>query len=85
MRPTSYNSAMFKGVEKRPGPDWDIHYMDMNGVRECMSVFGCATPEGAIAEARYSLNALCTSEEERDQFEILAVIRQSAGIEVASG
>jgi len=54
--------------------------MDIDGVCDCMSVFGCATPEEAIAEARYSLNALCKNEEERDQFEILAVIRVGAGV-----
>lgn len=80
MRPTSYNSKMVKSVEKRPGPDWDIHYMDIDGTRDCMSVFGCATPEEAITEARYSLNALCESEEERDQFEILAIVRVGADI-----
>ena len=71
---------MVTSVERRPGPDWDIHYMDIDGVCDCMSVFGCATPEEAIAEARYSLNALCKNEEERDQFEILAVIRVGAGV-----
>lgn len=65
---------------KRPGSDWDIYYMYLDGERDCMSVFGSATPEDAIAEARYSLNALCESEAEKDQFEILAVVRQGAGI-----
>jgi hypothetical protein len=59
--------------------------MGIDGVRECMSVFGSATPEEAIAEARYSLNVSCESEEEKDQFEILAVIRLGAGIDVTSG
>jgi hypothetical protein len=70
-------------IEKRPGPDWDIFYMDIeDGSRECMSVFGSLTPEGAVAEARFSLNALCETEEEKDQFEILAVVRQGADIDV---
>jgi hypothetical protein len=43
-----------------------------------MSVFGCSTPEEAIAEARASLNALCESEQERNQFEIFAVVRKGA-------
>jgi len=47
-----------------------------------MSVFGSATPEEAIAEARFSLNAFCDTEEEKDQFEILAVVRQAADIDV---
>jgi hypothetical protein len=34
----------------------------------------------AIAEARSSLNALCASDEERDQFEIFAVIRKGADL-----
>jgi hypothetical protein len=70
-------------IEKRPGPDWEVYYMDLvDGSTECMSVFGSATPEEAIAEARYSLNALCESEEEEDQFEILAVVRLGTDIEV---
>ena len=67
-------------VEKRPGPDWDVHCMDLDGSRECMSVFGSQTPEDAIAEARASLNAFCEREEEKDQFEIVAVVRQ--GVEI---
>jgi len=71
-------------VVKRPGADWEIHYMYLDGERDCMSVFGCPTPEEAIAEARYSLNVSCESEEEKDQFEILAVVRIGAGIEIKS-
>jgi hypothetical protein len=70
-------------IEKRPGPDWDIFYMDLHdGGTECISVFGRLTPEDAIAEARFSLNALCETEEEKDQFEILAVVRQGVDIGV---
>jgi hypothetical protein len=70
-------------VAKRPGPDWDIFYMDLlGGGSECMSVFGSSTPEEAVAEARVSLNSFCETEEEKDQFEILAVVRQGADIEV---
>ena len=69
-------------IEKRPGADWEIYYMDMDGDRECMSVFGCSTPEEAIAEARDSLNAFCENKEEEDQFEILAVVRVGADIDV---
>ena len=74
---------MTNKIEKRPGPDWDVYYMDMqDGTRECMSVFGCATPEEAIAEARYSLTVSCETEEEKDWFEILAVVRQGVDIGV---
>jgi hypothetical protein len=69
-------------IEKRPGADWEVYYMDMDGDRECMSVFGCSTPEEAIAEARYSLNVSAETEEEKDQFEILAVVRVGADIDV---
>ncbi|MDO8875567.1 MAG: hypothetical protein Q8M24_02790 [Pseudolabrys sp.] len=70
-------------VEKRPGADWAIYYMDIiDGDRECMAVFGCATPEEAIAEARYSLNANCESDEEKDWFEILAVVRRGVDVDV---
>jgi hypothetical protein len=65
---------------KRPGADWDIYYMYLDGSRECMSVFGCPTPEEAIAGARSSLKALCESDEDLDQFEILAVVRQGADL-----
>ncbi len=74
---------MIEKIEKRPGPDWDIFYMDVqDGSRECMSVFGSLTPEEAIAEARYSLTALCETEEEKDWFEILAVVRQGVDLGV---
>ncbi|HEX3442879.1 MAG TPA: hypothetical protein VHT93_21285 [Pseudolabrys sp.] len=74
---------MTEEIVKRPGPDWDIFYMYIHdGIRDCMSVFGSATPEEAIAEARFSLNAFCDTEEEKDQFEILAVVRQGVGIDV---
>lgn len=69
-------------VVKRPGADWDIYYMYLDGECDCMSVFGSATPEEAIAEARWSLNATCRSDEEMDLFEILAVVRLGAPIEV---
>lgn len=72
-------------IEKSPGADWLVYYMDItNGETECMSVFGCPSPEEAIAEARWSLTATCETEEERDWFEILALVRQAAGIEVHS-
>jgi hypothetical protein len=76
---------MSEKIVKRPGADWDVHYIYLDGSRDRMSVFGCATPEEAIAEARWSLNALCESDEERDQFEILAVVRQGADLSRSPG
>jgi len=77
-----YGQPMTK-VEKRPGPDWEVYYMDLvDGGTECVSVFGSTTPEEAIAEARASLNAFCESDVERDQFEILAVIRRGTDLSV---
>jgi hypothetical protein len=74
---------MAEKVMKRLGPDWDIFQMDIHdGSRDCMSVFGSSTPGEAIAEARAPLNAFCDSEAEKDQFEILAVVRQGAEIGV---
>ncbi len=69
-------------IEKRPGPDWDIYYTDLaDGARECMSVFGCATPEDAIAEARASFSGLYEIEDENGLFEILAVVRKGIDID----
>lgn len=76
---------MANEVVKRPGADWDIYYIYLDGERYCMSVFGSATPEDAIKEARYSLNVSAETGEEKDQFEILAVVRQGAGIDVKIG
>jgi hypothetical protein len=73
---------MTNKIEKRPSADWEVYYMDIDGARECMSVFGCATPEEAIEEARYSLNVSADTEEEKDQFEILAVVRLGADLDV---
>jgi hypothetical protein len=45
-----------------------------------MQVAGCWTPEEAIAQARDALNAYCKSDDKKDQFEIVAVIRSDAEI-----
>ncbi len=72
-------------IEKRTGTGWLVYYMDItNGETECMSVFGCTSPEEAITEARWSLTSTCETEEEKEWFEILALVRQAAGIEVHS-
>jgi hypothetical protein len=51
-------APMSEKIVKRPGADWDVRYIYLDGSRECMSVFGCATPEEAIAEARWSRTAV---------------------------
>ncbi len=43
-------------IEKNPGPDWEVHYWIDEGP-EVMSVFGAATIELAIQEARFSLGS----------------------------
>jgi hypothetical protein len=45
-----------------------------------MQVSGFWTAEEAIAEACTQLNAYCKSDDEKDQFEIVAVIRSDAEI-----
>ncbi len=45
-----------------------------------MQVEGCWTPEEAIAKARDALNAYTKSDDEKDQFEIVAVVRSDAAI-----
>lgn len=45
-----------------------------------MPVENCWTPEEAIAQAREALNAFAKSDDEKDQFEIVAVIRSDAAI-----
>ena len=45
-----------------------------------MQVEGCWTPEEAIAKAREALNAYAKSDDDKDQFEIVAVVRSDAQI-----
>lgn len=62
-------------IQKNPGADWYVYYIDVaDGEREVMSVFGFPTVEAACAEAREDLNDGCRGEE-RDWFEIIAVVR----------
>ena len=45
-----------------------------------MQVESCWTPEEAIAKARDALNAYANSDDDKDQFEIVAVVRSDAEI-----
>ncbi|MDP2411870.1 MAG: hypothetical protein Q8M26_16490 [Pseudolabrys sp.] len=45
-----------------------------------MQVESCWTPEEAIAKAREALNAYAKNEDEKDQFEVVAVVRSDAEI-----
>jgi hypothetical protein len=57
--------------QKRPGPDWEIRYQDIEtGNIEDMMVFGADTIEGAIEDAKQSLTTT-----DSDWFEIVSVIR----------
>ncbi|HEY4142654.1 MAG TPA: hypothetical protein VGM57_14630 [Pseudolabrys sp.] len=65
---------------KRAGFDWEVYFVYLDGDEDSLIVSGFWTPEEAIAEARTSLNAYCKSDDEKDQFEIVAVIRADAKI-----
>jgi hypothetical protein len=65
---------------KRSGFDWEVYVVYLDGEDDSLTVVGCWTPEEAIAEARTSLNAYSKNDEEKDQFEIVAVIRADAAI-----
>jgi hypothetical protein len=71
---------MSNKTAKRPGPDWEIHFVYPDGDDDSVAVSGCWTPEEAILEARTSLDAYCKSDDEKDQFEIVAVVRTDAKI-----
>lgn len=67
--------------KKPPGHDWEVFFVYLeDGENDSMQVEGCWTPEEAIAQARDALNAYCKSDDEKDQFEIVAVIRSDAEI-----
>ena len=67
--------------KKPPGHDWEvfIRYLD-DGEDDSMQVTSCWTPEEAIAKAREALNAYAKSDDEKDQFEVMAVVRSDAEI-----
>jgi len=66
--------------KKRAGFDWDVYFVYLDGEDDSLQVTGCWTPEEAIAEARAALNAYAKSDDDKDQFEIVAVIRSDAEI-----
>jgi len=66
--------------KKPAGHDWEVFFLYFDGEDDSMPVEGCWTPEEAIAQAREALNAYARSDDEKDQFEIVAVIRADAKI-----
>jgi hypothetical protein len=71
---------MATNTVKRGGFDWEVFFVYLDGENDSMQVAGCWTAEEAIAQARDALNAYCKSDDEKDQFEIVAVIRSDAEI-----
>lgn len=67
-------------LKKPAAPDWEVYFVYPDGDDDSLSVAGCATPEEAIAKARAALNAYAKSDDDNDQFEIVAVIRADAEI-----
>lgn len=65
---------------KRGGFDWEVFFVYLDGEDDSMAVSNCWTVEEAAAEARASLNVYSKSDDEKDQFEIVAVIRTDAKI-----
>ncbi|KQZ00650.1 hypothetical protein ASD45_07125 [Pseudolabrys sp. Root1462] len=67
--------------KKPPGHSWDVYFVYLeDGEDDSMQVEGCWTAEEAIAKARDALNAYAKSDDDKDQFEIVAVIRSDAEI-----
>ena len=67
-------------LPKRSGFDWEVYIVYLDGEDDSLMVSNCWTVEEAAAEARTSLNAYCKSDDEKDQFEIVAVVRSDAEI-----
>jgi hypothetical protein len=65
---------------KRAGFDWEVYFVYLDGEDDSLTVSNCWTAEEAIAQARDALNAYCKSDDEKDQFEIVAVVRSDAEI-----
>ena len=65
--------------KKPPGHDWEVFFVYFDGEDDSMQVVAW-TPEEAIAKARDALNAYCKSADDKDQFEIVAVVRSDAAI-----
>lgn len=66
--------------KKPPGFDWDVFIVYLDGEDDSMAVSHCWTVEEAAAAAREALNAYAKSDDEKDQFEIVAVVRSDAAI-----
>lgn len=66
--------------KKPPGHDWEVFVVYFDGEDDSIQVESCWTPEEAIAQARDALNAYAKSEDDKDQFEIVAVVRSDAAI-----
>ncbi|MFA6265859.1 MAG: hypothetical protein WC670_09125 [Pseudolabrys sp.] len=66
--------------KKPPGHDWEVFVVYFDGEDDSMQVMACWTPEEAIAKARDALNAYAKSDDDKDQFEIVAVVRSDAEI-----
>lgn len=66
--------------KKSAGHSWEVFFVYLDGEDDSMQVEGCWTPEEAIAQARDALNAYAKSDDEKDAFEIVAVIRSDAEI-----
>ena len=66
--------------QKPAGHSWEVFFVYFDGEDDSIAVTGCWTPEEAIAQAREALNAFAKSDDEKDQFEIVAVIRADAAI-----
>ena len=72
---------MPSALTKPSGHSWEVFFVYLeDGEDDSMQVVGCWTPEEAIAKARDALNAFCKSDDEKDQFEIVAVVRSDAAI-----
>lgn len=65
---------------KRGGFDWEVYIVYLDGEDDSLTVSNCWTVEDAAVEARTQLNAYCKSDDEKDQFEIVAVVRADAEI-----
>lgn len=69
---------MATNTMKRGGFDWEVYFVYLDGENDSMAVTGCWTAEDAIAEARTALAAFSKGDDEKDEFEIVAVVRSDA-------
>lgn len=75
-----YTSHLMPSKPKKPpGHSWEVFFVYLeDGEDDSMQVAGCWTPEEAIGKAREALNAYAKTDDDKDQFEIVAVIRADA-------